>query len=90
MEIVFSMANWPLQQGYASYHRGRIVKKWFEDLKSQNCPDATPIKHGRQKNFLVPDTTAHMQVSSGVNALMSQGCSASKGWTNTILGSWSH
>jgi len=44
---------------------------------------------GSAANILVPDTTAHLQGSSGVHASTSQGCFGSKRGNNTILGRWS-
>ncbi|KAK3534682.1 hypothetical protein QTP86_020344 [Hemibagrus guttatus] len=41
---------------------------------------------GSAANILVPDTTAHLQGSSGVHALTCQDCFGSKRGTNTILG----
>ncbi|KAK3515693.1 hypothetical protein QTP70_028532 [Hemibagrus guttatus] len=41
---------------------------------------------GSAANILVPDTTAHLQGSSGVHASTGQGCFGSKRGTNTILG----
>ena len=40
-------------------------------------------------NILSPDTTAHLQESSGVHAMMGQVCFGSKRGTHTILGRWS-
>ena len=44
---------------------------------------------GSAANILVPDTTAHLQGSSGVYAWTGQGCFGSKSVTNTKLGRWS-
>ena len=41
---------------------------------------------GSAADILVPNTTAHLQGSSGVHALMGKGCFGSKRGTNTILG----
>ncbi|KAK3569465.1 hypothetical protein QTP86_031433 [Hemibagrus guttatus] len=43
---------------------------------------------GSAANILVPDTTAHLQGTSGVYALTCQGCFGRKRGTNTMMDGW--
>uniref|UniRef100_A0A3Q1EF06 Glypican 6a n=1 Tax=Acanthochromis polyacanthus TaxID=80966 RepID=A0A3Q1EF06_9TELE len=67
---------------------------------SVGCAGQTSLIHGSATSqltglkgcpasILVPDTTAHLQGSSGVHTSTDQGLFSSKRGTNTILGKWS-
>ncbi|KAK3563225.1 hypothetical protein QTP86_018278 [Hemibagrus guttatus] len=67
-------------------------------LKHEASDDSVHAEHAKYKRngfkgsvakILVPDTTGHLQGSSGVHASTGQGCFGSKRGTNTILGRWS-
>ncbi|KAK3543232.1 hypothetical protein QTP70_014109 [Hemibagrus guttatus] len=81
-------------------HCCRPISRSQSNRASVGCAGQTSLIHGgptsqltglkgSAANILVPDTTAHLQGSSGVHASMGQGCSGSKRRTNTILVRWS-
>ena len=57
-------------------------------VHGRNSGEPASMGPSQGANISVPDTTAHIQGSSGVHALADQGCFHSKRETNTILGRW--
>ena len=76
----FEVLTWPQNSSDLN-----PIKHLWDVLDKQVCSmEATPRNLQVLKDLLVPDTTAHLQGSSGVHASMGQGCFGSNGGTNTI------
>ena len=85
----FGVLNWPpnTPDVNPAEHLWDVLDK---QVQSMEGPTSQLTGHkGSAANILVPDTTAHLQGSSGIHSSVGQGCFGSKRGTNTILGRWS-